>query len=39
MGMNQVSTEYLLSDHSAVCPCYECSEEMINEILDDWEND
>jgi len=27
-----------LDDHSAVCPCYYCHEEMINDIMDSWEN-
>jgi hypothetical protein len=27
-----------LDDHSAVCPCYDCREEMINDIMDGWED-
>lgn len=33
-----MSTSRFISDHSAICKCYDCHEEMINDILDSWEN-
>lgn len=43
-GMNEseviriMATSRFLSEHSAKCDCHDCHEEMINDIMDGWEN-